>query len=498
MATEADIRTQIESARATLARETTRKADLHREITDAYTRQKLRRELDEVNRDCRRTQHQNVGLVEAKRNIDSDLAGLYMPDTHQNDSTGRMGGPHSGVEESDLTADVTTGEYVWKIQGISWLINALSLEAYGPEDLCICAPDEGYYTVGGVAFDFLYFPQTGLLSAEKKGTFGVRFDAKTESFTCRYKVLIKRSDGVFMQWGERGEYDHVLDEGQGPQVIIGPDVVPAAGDRPAGIFGLTHRELLASEWIVEDSFTFKILLEVRPGRPWVSKTWSHKVQVPPSTIANNLLALLEEGRNSDVTFLVQGHAIKAHSQILSARSEVFDREFNCGMRESVSREVVVEDCDPGTFKALLQFLYTDDFGPLQKLQHDSVAESSDSTGGSSGSAKLEWLQSLLAVSHKYQISRLHLWCQEKLCTCISVADVSNVLSLAALLEASQLEQECLEFIKQNKEAVVITPGFGSLSKEALLKVSLFLAGVPESRAAPALEAQNAAKRQRHE
>lgn len=40
----------------------------------------------------------------------------------------------------------------------------------------------------------------------------------------------------------------------------------------------------------------------------------------------------------DVTFVVQGETMKAHSPILCARSEVFEKELTAGLRESTSKD----------------------------------------------------------------------------------------------------------------------------------------------------------------
>ena len=69
------------------------------------------------------------------------------------------------------------------------------------------------------------------------------------------------------------------------------------------------------------------------------------------------------GRGADVTFLVKGEAICAHSQILLARSDVFASELLGGMQESISKEIVVEDCEGEIFKAMLRFLYTEPWNP---------------------------------------------------------------------------------------------------------------------------------------
>ena len=44
------------------------------------------------------------------------------------------------------------------------------------------------------------------------------------------------------------------------------------------------------------------------------------------------------GLPGDVTFFVQGETIKAHSPILCARSEVFEKELTAGLKESTSKD----------------------------------------------------------------------------------------------------------------------------------------------------------------
>merc|ERR1712139_143049 len=114
--------------------------------------------------------------------------------------------------------------------------------------------------------------------------------------------------------------------------------------------------LLESEWIENDTLTVKVQLEVMVGSDVCTFPTKAKVTVPGATIHSNLLSFFDSGRCSDIVFVVEDQRIKAHSQILCARSEVFDRELNCGMRESTSREIEVNDCDAATFIALLRFL----------------------------------------------------------------------------------------------------------------------------------------------
>merc|ERR1711920_1135184 len=108
-----------------------------------------------------------------------------------------------------------------------------------------------------------------------------------------------------------------------------------------------------------------------------------------------------------------------------------------------------------------------------------------------------FLQGLLAVSHKYQVSRLQLWCERQLSESINGNNVCTILCQAHLYEAKQLEQACLMFIKENKSAVMVTPMFGRLCREwpeVMLKISLFTAGISEARAAAAFDGQGDSSR----
>lgn len=60
------------------------------------------------------------------------------------------------------------------------------------------------------------------------------------------------------------------------------------------------------------------------------------LKVSSSKIAADFLNFLEDGKCSDVTFIVRGAPLKAHSPILCSRSGVFDKQLHGGMQESGS------------------------------------------------------------------------------------------------------------------------------------------------------------------
>ena len=255
-----------------------------------------------------------------------------------------------------------------------------------------------------------------------------------------------------------------------------------------GIFGLSHEELLQSEWVENDALTMKFELEVRPEVWAESGPLGLAGEVPEPTMSDDTQTLLEEGKCCDVRFMVQGEVIHAHSQILCARSEALSKQLTAGMQERVSKVIVIEDCDVTTFRAFLQFLCTDRLPDAKELLPKRTSSESENE---SGSLQLSRIQRLLAVSDKYQIKRLQLWCQAKLSEGINTSQVCDILSQAHLLQAKQLERACLSFIKDNMSQVLTMPSYLELLKkwpQLALKISLFLADVSEAQTLTTMDA----------
>lgn len=497
-----ELRSQIAAAQRYLTEKRSQLEHFDRDIDEANERQRLRRELESVQVEIEGVEDWGNYKRKKRELIDNDLCGDNRPDdvvAPRADGT-ILGQLHQAClaksNEAVLSCSegVAKGEYLWKIEGLSWLVNALAQtgEGYASSDA---------FFVGGEEFMLVYHPKAGYIGnlgnrRTQEGSLAVRHWG-ARGITFRYNICIKGSGGDFVQWGKSGDECHPDDNTFG--MTFGPDVQVKGGYesdvKAVGVFGLSHKELLQSDWVVGDALTVKCELAVRPACS-IMNIAASKIEVPAPTIAENLLSLLDDSRFSDVIFIVDGSILLAHSPILCARSEVFDRLLNGGMREAASKEVVVEDCDFATFKALLQFLYTDDFGSIEDMVKAGCAGIAISSPTESFSnMRMSLLQSVLAVSHKYQVLRLRLWCEQQLCKGITVNDVCSVLCQACLYEAKQLEEECLTFIKRNMEKVVVTSSFGSLGREwpeVMLQIIIFVAGVPETSAAAAIEAQQRA------
>ena len=195
--------------------------------------------------------------------------------------------------------------------------------------------------------------------------------------------------------------------------------------------------------------------------------------------------------------VVDEQELNVHSLILCARSEVFKAQLLGGMREAADKRIIVEDIDLVTFQALLKFLYTDDLSHVEDWTKSVIAESEGDAPPQR--KRIAVLQRMLAASHKYQLARLRLWCEQQLCECIDVAEVCGVLCQAHLYEAKELEAVCLDFVRARLEQVVVTDGFIGLSSdwpEVALKIQLHTAGVSGERAKGAVEQAETRKRKR--
>lgn len=508
LATADQLRAQIAQAQGTHDEKVQLTGQLDVDITKAEERQALRRQLEHIQALTAAREGLNSIRRRDREYIDLDAAGQNLPEDgilpsltrSTRDLYSRDADKHN-VEVLQCNKAVLKGGFEWTIEGFSWLENNLMQDDYS---------DNGYvetskFVVGDHVFSLRYSPRRKLVGVvpdideAQRGSLAI-VSHDTDGVTFRYKLFVKNGKGDFQQWGEVGNVCQPGVETAGR--AFGPDVT-CAEPTSAGIFGLSHEQLLQSEWVVADFLTAKVELEVRLDTGYdIERGRACRVEVPSGRITKDLRALLDDEKGSDVTFIVQGVPIKAHSQILRARSEVFDRQLCSGLRESVSNEIVIEDCDVVAFKVFLQFLYTDDFdhAEIQKSLELVIATKVNATGGDQSVLKKRalLLQHVLAVSHRYQALRLQLWCEDQLCHNISVTEVCSVLQMAHLYEAKQLENVCLVYITQHREAVMETSGFACLSQEwpaVLLKITTFVAGVPEAKVQKAIERHQQMTRQ---
>ncbi|XP_022126344.1 protein roadkill isoform X3 [Pieris rapae] len=146
-------------------------------------------------------------------------------------------------------------------------------------------------------------------------------------------------------------------------------------------------------------------------------------KVPECRLSDDLGALFDSERFSDVTLAVGGREFQAHKAILAARSPVFAAMFEHEMEERKRNRVDITDVDHEVLREMLRFIYTDRAPNLDKMADD-----------------------LLAAADKYALDRLKVMCEEALCLSLSVETAADTLILADLHSADQLKAQTIDFI----------------------------------------------------
>ncbi|KAJ6983055.1 hypothetical protein NC653_026006 [Populus alba x Populus x berolinensis] len=160
----------------------------------------------------------------------------------------------------------------------------------------------------------------------------------------------------------------------------------------------------------------------------------YSISVPPSDMGQGLKELLESEAGCDIAFQVGDATFKAHKLILAARSPVFRAQFFGLVGDPKMDKVAVKDVDPLIFKAMLLFIYTDKLPDVHEI-----------TGSTSMCTSTNMVQHLLAVSDLYNLDRLKLLCESKLCEELSAETVAITLALAEQHQCVQLKAICLKF-----------------------------------------------------
>ncbi|KAF7110314.1 LOW QUALITY PROTEIN: hypothetical protein CFC21_110443 [Triticum aestivum] len=183
--------------------------------------------------------------------------------------------------------------------------------------------------------------------------------------------------------------------------------------------------------IIDDCFSIRCDLTIIKNN---NNTLHQETMVPPSDLHRHLGNLLESMDGADVTFLVGGDKFLAHRIVLAARSSVFKTELLGAMKEKVNNLVEIKEMEPDAFRCLLRFIYTDLLPDL-----DVVMASH-----------------LLVAADRYNVERLKLICEHKLCSNIHTNMVATSLALAEQHSCKRLKEACLRFLASpsNLEAMM--------------------------------------------
>jgi len=156
--------------------------------------------------------------------------------------------------------------------------------------------------------------------------------------------------------------------------------------------------------------------------------------------------------DADVTFSVQGKIIQAHKLILKTRSTYFKNLFNSNMKESLTSSILINECDPEIFEAVLYFLYTDMCPSRMK------------------DIRLK----LLPIADRYMITKLRKMCIDSLMSSIEESNLQEILTWAHRLDIFILKRKCFCFLQNNNAIHLWNAWPNDLCKEVVLEYLEFL------------------------
>ncbi|XP_026429306.1 BTB/POZ and MATH domain-containing protein 3-like [Papaver somniferum] len=216
---------------------------------------------------------------------------------------------------------------------------------------------------------------------------------------------------------------------------------------------IKRSELETSSYLKDDCVTIQCTIGKVQTRDEEKKPYV--IPVPPSDMNQSLKDLMESEIGSDITFTVGNESFGAHKLILAARSLVFRAQFFGLVGNPGMETVVIEEFEPFASKAMLLFLYSDELpGPSELCDSDSLCTSTT------------LMQHLLAAADRYDIDRLKLMCEARLCEEITVDNVATTLALAEKHQCLQLKAFCLDFASkpENLGEVMKSEGYADLEK----------------------------------
>ena len=162
------------------------------------------------------------------------------------------------------------------------------------------------------------------------------------------------------------------------------------------------------------------------------------VRVVPSTLRADLRRLLDLDLAGDVdrikvegeaVFEVQGRRLRASKAVLCVRCEHFRAMFTSGMRECCDASVQIPDVDYTVFRALLDYLLTDELAEAE-LTVVSVLE-------------------LMMLANAYGVLRLEQLCEQSVSENLAESNVDDVRSCAQLIGSARLERAAEKFVAAN-------------------------------------------------
>jgi BTB/POZ domain-containing protein 9 len=167
-------------------------------------------------------------------------------------------------------------------------------------------------------------------------------------------------------------------------------------------------------------------------------------------LAADISRLFDSSEHSDIQLIVEGVEFNAHKIILAARSDYFRALLYSGMKESAYDRIVINENKAGTFKLLLQYIYTGKIY-LRSEREDTLID-------------------LLGLAHKYGFIDLQNAISEYLESILDIKNVCAVYDISCLYQLRALEETCVRFIDRNCMILIKNNSLMQLSCDSLASI----------------------------
>lgn len=169
---------------------------------------------------------------------------------------------------------------------------------------------------------------------------------------------------------------------------------------------------------------------------------SSHIEIPPSTLASDILKALENPLFNDVKFVVnEKKIVLAHKAILSCRSSYFLAMFEGGMKESREKEIPLVGIDKEVLQILFHYLYSDEL----------LIEASNAV-------------EIISAANHFRMDLVKSKCEKKIQeNWVDQENVCDLLMIADLYQALSLKKYCIQYIQEF---------FSSILSQELLKLPL--------------------------
>ncbi|KAG8197292.1 hypothetical protein JTE90_007538 [Oedothorax gibbosus] len=183
--------------------------------------------------------------------------------------------------------------------------------------------------------------------------------------------------------------------------------------------------------LVEDKLNMKATFSISGYdiQSFVSSSMQASLPASHTVLVKNLKAMLETGSSHDVTFLVDGKAVKGHRSFIDCRSPKLAKMFQQDVIKDET--IVIEDASFDVFKIFLHFLYTGEI--IDK--------------------NLETIFTLYELGVRFQVPSLRDECISKLTEDISMGSYYRILTLANKHDDLELKEAAKNFCRRNFDRI---------------------------------------------